>query len=42
MTTPDERTDTSADVILLARNVSKSYGGVQALKDVTFAAHRGR
>jgi erythritol transport system ATP-binding protein len=30
------------DVVLLARNVSKSYGGVQALKDVTFAAHRGQ
>jgi erythritol transport system ATP-binding protein len=30
------------DAILVARNVSKSYGGVQALRDVTFTAHRGK
>ena len=30
------------DVILVARDVSKSYGGVQALKDVTFEAYRGK
>jgi erythritol transport system ATP-binding protein len=28
--------------ILEARNVSKSYGGVRALKDVTFTAYRGK
>ena len=31
-----------SDVVLMARDVSKSYGGVQALKGVTFAAHRGK
>ena len=30
------------DEILVARGMSKSYGGVQALKDVTFAAYRGK
>jgi erythritol transport system ATP-binding protein len=35
-------TDESSDVILTARHVSKSYGGVQALKDVTFTAYRGK
>jgi erythritol transport system ATP-binding protein len=30
------------DVVLVARSMSKSYGGVQALKDVTFKAHRGK
>ena len=35
-------TDDSSDVILTARHVSKSYGGVQALKDVTFTAYRGK
>jgi erythritol transport system ATP-binding protein len=28
--------------ILIARGVSKSYGGVRALKDVTFTAYRGK
>ena len=32
----------AADVILVAEHVSKSYGGVQALKDVTFSAYRGK
>jgi erythritol transport system ATP-binding protein len=30
------------DVVLVAESISKSYGGVQALKDVTFTAYRGR
>ena len=30
------------DAVLVARHVSKSYGGVQALKDVTFTAVRGQ
>ena len=30
------------DAILVARSISKSYGGVQALKDVTFTAYRGK
>jgi erythritol transport system ATP-binding protein len=34
--------DERDDVILVARNVSKSYGGVRALKDVTFTAYRGK
>jgi erythritol transport system ATP-binding protein len=38
----DDSTDDSTDVILTARHVSKSYGGVQALKDVTFTAYRGK
>ncbi|GIM91000.1 sugar ABC transporter ATP-binding protein [Paractinoplanes toevensis] len=28
--------------VLEARNISKSYGGVRALKDVTFTAHQGK
>ncbi|MTD13240.1 ATP-binding cassette domain-containing protein [Nakamurella sp. YIM 132087] len=28
--------------IILARNISKSYGGVKALRDVTFRAYRGK
>jgi erythritol transport system ATP-binding protein len=28
--------------VLVARGVSKNYGGVQALKDVTFTAYRGK
>ena len=35
-------TGEGAQAVLVARNVSKSYGGVQALKDVTFTAHRGQ
>jgi erythritol transport system ATP-binding protein len=35
-------TDDNSDVILTARHMSKSYGGVQALKDVTFTAYRGK
>jgi erythritol transport system ATP-binding protein len=34
--------DDRDDAILVARHVSKSYGGVQALRDVTFTAHRGK
>ena len=30
------------DVILFAEDISKNYGGVHALRDVTFAAHRGK
>jgi len=30
------------DVIMFAENVSKNYGGVKALRDVTFSAHRGK
>jgi erythritol transport system ATP-binding protein len=30
------------DDVLVARGVSKSYGGVRALKDVTFTAYRGK
>jgi erythritol transport system ATP-binding protein len=30
------------DAVLVARHISKSYGGVQALRDVTFTAHRGK
>ena len=32
----------TAPEILQARNVSKSYGGIRALKDVTFTAYRGK
>ena len=35
-------TDGRDDVVLVARDVSKSYGGVRALKDVTFTAYRGK
>jgi erythritol transport system ATP-binding protein len=31
-----------SDAILVARGVSKHYGGVRALKDVTFTAYRGK
>ena len=34
-------TETTAEV-LVARGVSKNYGGVRALKDVTFTAYRGK
>jgi erythritol transport system ATP-binding protein len=34
--------DERDDVVLVARNVSKSYGGVRALRDVTFTAYRGK
>ncbi|HWM60208.1 MAG TPA: sugar ABC transporter ATP-binding protein, partial [Pseudonocardia sp.] len=30
------------DAVLVARGVSKSYGGVHALRDVTFTAYRGQ
>ncbi len=30
------------EIVLTAEHVSKSYGGVQALRDVTFNAYRGR
>jgi len=30
------------DAVLVARHVSKSYGGVQALRDVSFTARRGK
>jgi len=30
------------DVILLAEEISKNYGGVRALKEVTFSAYRGK
>ncbi|SNT54265.1 erythritol transport system ATP-binding protein [Asanoa hainanensis] len=32
----------TSDEVLVARGVSKSYGGVRALKDVTFTAYRGK
>ena len=35
-------TATDDDVILFAESVSKNYGGVLALKEVTFSAHRGK
>ena len=35
----DSRED---DVILVAEDVSKNYGGVRALKNVTFKAYRGK
>jgi erythritol transport system ATP-binding protein len=36
------RDEVSRDEVLIARGVSKSYGGVRALKDVTFTAYRGK
>ena len=46
MTTPTATTTAATtgtdDVILVARGISKSYGGVRALKDVTFTAYRGK
>ncbi|GAA1546674.1 sugar ABC transporter ATP-binding protein [Dactylosporangium maewongense] len=33
---------TGTDEILVARGVGKEYGGVRALKDVTFTAYRGK
>ncbi|SDO91320.1 erythritol ABC transporter ATP-binding protein [Nakamurella panacisegetis] len=33
---------TPDDVLLVAENVSKNYGGVMALKDVNFKAYRGK
>ncbi len=32
----------SDDVVLSAQNVSKNYGGVHALREVTFSAYRGK
>ena len=34
--------ETGPSEVLVARGVSKSYGGVRALKDVTFTAYRGK
>jgi erythritol transport system ATP-binding protein len=31
-----------SDEVLVARGISKNYGGVRALKDVTFTAYRGK
>ncbi len=45
MTAPvlDETThDAADDVILVAESISKNYGGVRALHDVNFSAHRGK
>ncbi len=45
MTRPEQSSDRAAepdDVILFAENISKSYGGVRALREVTFSAHRGK
>ncbi|WP_432989512.1 sugar ABC transporter ATP-binding protein [Dactylosporangium sp. CA-233914] len=33
---------TAVDEVLVARGVGKEYGGVRALKDVTFSAYRGK
>jgi len=39
----DETTDDAVDdVILIADGISKNYGGVHALSDVNFSAHRGK
>lgn len=37
-----EQALTDDDAVLIADGVSKNYGGVRALKDVTFTAHRGK
>ncbi len=34
--------DQPDDIILVAANISKNYGGAQALRDVNFVAHRGK
>ena len=34
--------DATDDVVLFAESISKNYGGVRALSDVTFSAHRGK
>jgi len=39
---PGGATVPADDAVLVARHVSKSYGGVQALRDVTFTAYRGK
>jgi erythritol transport system ATP-binding protein len=42
MSAPGVEVDVTDDAVIVARNISKSYGGVQALRDVTFVAHRGK
>ena len=42
MTASASETERSDDVVLAAVDITKSYGGVQALRGVSFAAHRGR
>ncbi len=37
-----EASDPIDDVILVAEEITKNYGGVRALKDVTFTARRGK
>lgn len=41
-TSPSPEGHESLDVVLTAEHVSKNYGGVKALRDVTFRAYRGK